>query len=397
MIDIVLDEADRMIRDVTRRFVDEELIPLEQEILRADAEGREQVDEDGNRTALAPEVRDRLQAKAKEIGLWQLDLPKEEGGAGVTELQKALIYEELGRTITPLVMTFDAPNIRMLEELATPYQVENYLLPLKRGEKMSCFMLTEPEAGGDARGIKMPAVRDGDNWVLNGTKLYITNANRADFAIVMTVTDPEQKPRAGFTAFLVDLKNNPGVEVTRPIKTVTGGRIYEVQFTDCVVPDQNMLGERGQAFRPMQRRLGVRRLQICCSAVGAASRALQMGLSWSKQRITFGTPLADRQAIQWMFADAHANIYASRTMLHDAVRKSMAGQDIRHEISIIKPFTTEMSQKVIDDMMQIHGGAGMTSDLVLERMWRSSRPARIFEGPSEVHRQTNARLLLESV
>src|SRR5690606_39020380 len=156
---------------------------------------------------------------------------------------------------TPLNLGGEAPNTRMLEELATPFQVENYLLPLKRGEKSSCFMLTEPNAGGDARGIEMRATRDGDNYVLNGTKLYITNADRADFAIVMTVTNPELKPRAGFTAFLVDLKNNPGYKVTRPIKTITGGRIFEVQFTDCVVPAENLLGEEGQAFKPMQRRL----------------------------------------------------------------------------------------------------------------------------------------------
>src|SRR5690606_31487799 len=161
--------------------------------------------------------------------------------------------------------------------------------------------------------------------------------------------DPDQKPRGGFTAFLVDLKDNPGVEVTRPIKTVTGGRIFEVQFTDAVVPHENLLGEQGQAFRPMQRRLGARRLQICCTAIGHATRALEMGLAWSKQRVTFGKPLSERQALQWMFAEAATNIYASRTMLYDAVRKLEAREEIRHEISIVKPFSTEMAQKVIDD------------------------------------------------
>lgn len=396
MIEPVLDEADRMIRDVTRRFVNEELIPLEQQILRADAEDDWFEDGEGRRSALSPEQRAEIDAKAREIGLFNLDLSKEDGGAGVSEMQKALIWEEMARTIVPLNLSGDAPNIRMLEELATPYQTEHFLMPLKRGEKTSCFMLTEPNAGGDARGIEMPAVRDGDSWVLNGTKLYITNADRADFAIVMAVTNPEQKPRGGFSSFLVDLKDNTGITITRPIRTVTGGRIFEVQFDDCVVPHDNLLGEEGQAFRPMQRRLGVRRLQICCTATGHASRALEMGLAWSKQRVTFGRPLAERQAIQWMFAEAHTNIHAARLMIQDAVRKSMAGQEIRHEISIVKPFATEMAQKVIDDMMQIHGGAGMTSDLILERLWRASRPARIFEGPTEVHRYTNARLLLES-
>lgn len=396
MIEPLFDEADRMIRDVTRRFVNEELIPLEQQILRADAEGDWHEDADGRRSALSSEQQQQINEKAREIGLYNLDLPKEEGGPGVTEMQKALIWEQMARTIVPLNLSGEAPNIHMLDELATDFQRDKYLAPLQRGDKTSCFMLTEPNAGGDARGIEMPAVRDGDNWVLSGTKLYITNADRADFAIVMTVTNPELKPRGGFTSFLVDLKDNPGITITRPIRTVTGGRIFEVQFDDCVVPHDNLLGEEGEAFRPMQRRLGVRRVQICCTAVGQASRALDMGLAWSKQRVTFGQPLADRQAIQWMFAEAATNIHAARLMIRDTVEKSMAGREIRHEIAIVKPFATEMAQKVIDDMMQIHGGAGMTSDLILERLWRAARPARIFEGPTEVHRYTNARLLLET-
>jgi acyl-CoA dehydrogenase len=397
MIDIMLDEADGMIRDVTRRFVNEQLIPLEQQILRADTEENWVLNEGpGRRSALTHEQRAEIQRKAREVGLYDLNLSVEEGGAGVTEMQRTLIAEEMGRTITPLDLGGEAPNISMLEELATPAQIEGYLLPLKTGEKSSCFMLTEPNAGGDARGIEMRAERDGDNYVLNGTKTFITNADRADFAIVMTVTDPDQKPRAGFTSFLVDVQDNPGVTITRPISTIVGGRLFEVAFQDAVVPADALLGERGQAFKPMQRRLGVRRLQICSTQVGAATRALEMALAWSKQRVTFGKPLADRQAIQWMLAEAQTNIYAARVMIYDAVRKSMAGETIRHEISVIKPFATEMAQKVIDDSMQIHGAAGMTSDLVLERMFRASRLSRIYEGPTEVHRMTNARLLLES-
>ncbi|MQA00774.1 MAG: acyl-CoA dehydrogenase, partial [Dehalococcoidia bacterium] len=171
MIEVKLDEADQMIRDVTRRFVDDELIPLEQQILRAEAEDNWYEGDDGRRSALSSEQRDAIQGKAREIGLYNLDLSVEQGGPGLTEMQKVIVYEELARTITPLALSFDAPNIRMLEELATEYQQEHYLMPLKRGEKTSCFMLTEPEAGGDARGIRMPATRDGDNWVLNGTKL----------------------------------------------------------------------------------------------------------------------------------------------------------------------------------------------------------------------------------
>lgn len=395
MIDIMFEEADRMIRDVTRRFVDEEMIPLEQQILRADAEENWVIDDGpGHRSALTHEQRDELQAKAREIGLHDLNRSEEDGGAGVTEMQRTLISEQMGRTIVPLNLGGEAPNISMLEELATPQQVEDYLVPLKSGEKSSCFMLTEPNAGGDARGIEMRAERDGDNYILNGTKIFITNADRADFAIVMTVTDPDQKPRAGFTSFLVDVQDNPGVTITRPIKTIVGGRLFEVAFQDAVVPASALLGERGQAFKPMQRRLGVRRLQICAGQIGSATRALEMALTWSKQRVTFGKPLAERQAIQWMMVEAQTNIYASRVMIYDAVKKSMAGQEIRHEISVIKPFVTEMAQKAIDDSMQIHGAAGMTSDLVLERMFRASRLSRIYEGPSEVHRMTSARLLL---
>ncbi|MEE8421811.1 MAG: acyl-CoA dehydrogenase family protein [Dehalococcoidia bacterium] len=397
MIEVLLDEEDRMIRDATRRWVDQELIPLEQQILRADVEESWFDNEDGTRSALSSEQRSRIQSQISEMGYDKLDLSKEDGGAGVTEMQQAVISEELSRTIVPLNLGGEAPNTSMLEELATPYQRERYLEPLKRGDKRSCFMLTEPNAGGDARGIEMRAVRDGDNYVLNGTKIFITGADRSDFAIVMTVTDPEAKPRGGFSAFLVDLKETEGVEIVRPIKTIVGGRLFEVAFQDAVIPATNLLGEEGNAFRPMQRRLGVRRLQIASRSIGAAQRAFEMAGAWAKQRVTFGQPLANRQAIQWMLAEAHTNIYATRTMVYDAVRKSMAGQDIRHEISVIKPFATEMSQKVIDDSMQIHGAAGMTSDLILERMWRGARLSRIYEGPTEVHRLTNARLLLEAM
>ena len=403
MIETLLDEEDRMIRDVTRSFVNQECIPLEQQILRADVDAEwyeldEEESGDGSRrSALSKEQRDRIRDKVLEIGLYKLDLPKEEGGAGVTEMQHALISEELARTIVPVnTGSGEAPNASMLEELATEDQRERYLMPLKRGEQTSCFMLTEPNAGGDARGIEMRAVRDGDNYVLNGTKIFISNAASADFAIVMTVTTPEMKRRAGFTAFLVDIQETEGVKVVRPINTVVGGVLYEVAFENAVVPAANLLGEEDQAFRPMQRRLGVRRLQICSRSVGTAQRAMEMAASWAKQRVTFGQPLSNRQAIQWMLAEAQTNIYATRTMVYDTVRKSMAGQDIRHEVAVIKPFATEMAQKVIDDAMQIHGAAGMTSDLILERLWRGARLSRIYEGPTEVHRLTNARLLLEA-
>ncbi len=396
MIEVLLAEEDQMIREATRRWVDKELIPLEQQILRADTEEDWFEDGEGNRSALSPEQRKSINDQVSEMGYDKLDLSKEDGGAGTTEMQHAVISEELARTIVPLNLGGEAPNTSMLEELATPEQREHYLEPLKRGDKRSCFMLTEPNAGGDARGIEMRAIRDGDNYVLNGTKIFITGADRSDFAIVMTVTDPELKPRSGFSAFLVDLKDTPGVEIVRPIKTVVGGRLFEVAFQDAVVPAANLLGEEHNAFKPMQRRLGVRRLQIASRSIGTAQRAMELAATWAKQRVTFGQPLSSRQAIQWMLAEAHTNIYAARTMVYDAVRKSMAGQDIRQEISVIKPFATEMAQKVIDDSMQIHGAAGMTSDLILERMWRGARLSRIYEGPSEVHRLTNARLLLEA-
>jgi alkylation response protein AidB-like acyl-CoA dehydrogenase len=396
MIEVMLAEEDLMIRDATRRWVDKELIPLEQQILRADAEDNWFEDDEGNRNALSPEQRQSIDDQVSEMGYDKLDLSVEDGGAGVSGMQHALISEELARTIVPINLGGEAPNTSMLEELATPEQREKYLGPLKRGEKRSCFMLTEPNAGGDARGIEMRAVRDGDNYVLNGTKIFITGADRSDFAIVMTVTDPELKPRSGFSAFLVDLKDTPGVEIVRPIKTVVGGRLFEVAFQDAVVPATNLLGEEHNAFKPMQRRLGVRRLQIVSRSIGWAQRAMELAAAWSKQRVTFGQPLSSRQAIQWMLAEAHSNIYASRVMSYDAIRKSDAGQDIRHEVSVIKPFATEMAQKVIDDSMQIHGAAGMTSDLILEQMWRGARLSRIYEGPTEVHRMTNARLLLEA-
>ncbi|HWO93632.1 MAG TPA: acyl-CoA dehydrogenase family protein, partial [Dehalococcoidia bacterium] len=262
MPDFPLTDENRMIQQLVRRFVKEELMPLERELLGGPLGARGAFGEDG---ALAPEKYRELIEKLRAIGLWGIDLPEEYGGNPISEMSKALLYEELAKTIVPLGIPPDAPNFHMLRELTegNEYQENEYFWPYVRGEKTSCFILTEPNAGSDAQQIETSAVRDGDNWVINGTKVFISNADRADFGILMAVTDREKRARGGFTSFLVDLQDRtPGVKLARPIYTIAGGYVWEVVFDNVVLPDRQRLGPVGGGFAPMQRRLGVRRLQI---------------------------------------------------------------------------------------------------------------------------------------
>jgi acyl-CoA dehydrogenase len=388
-LDFELAEEHRMLKDLVARFVRDELMPLEGKTLEREASGRG--------LGLEPEDHARLDRISKELGLWGLDAPEDIGGSDLPALAMVGVEEELGRTVTPYTLPPDSPNLRMLMKTVNERQRAAYLEPYVRGETVSAIGISEPGAGGDPAGMTTRAERvpgkDGDDWVINGRKIWISRAEDADFTILMALTDKEKRARGGISAFLVD-KGTPGFNVLRRIPMVGGSYTYEIALEDCRVEGWKLLGTEGNGFAPMQLRLGTRRVQMAAWSVGMAQRALDMIVEYAPQRVTFGVPLSERQAIQWWVADAATKIHAARLMTYDCAWKLDQGRDVRLEISMIKAFATEMAYEVVDHAMQTFGAMGMTKELPLQQMSAKLRTMRIYDGPTEVHKWVVARNLL---
>jgi len=378
------EEEARMIVDLVRRFVDDELMPLEPAVLEREIRGEH--------CELLPAEEKQLFDKCKELGLWALDAPPEAGGAGLPSTTLMALNEEIGRTVVPFSFPPDSPNLHMLMATVTPQQRQDYLVPYAEGTKKSAIAISEPQAGGDPSGMLTRAVREGDEWVINGRKIWVSRMKSADFTVVMARVGQGQR-HEGITAFIVD-RGTPGFNVLREIPMLSGHRTYEIAFDDCRIPARNLLGEVGQGFAPMQLRLNVRRLQIGAWCIGMSRRALSMMCIHAKQRKTFGALLSDRQAIQWWVADAATQIHACRLMVMDAARKLDAGGDIRREASMIKVYATEMATRVLDQAMQAFGAMGVTKELPLHLLAQRVRVMRVYEGPTEVHRMTIAKQVL---
>jgi len=379
-------DEERMLLELVDKFVQNELMPLEKAVMAREAQGGE--------VALLPEEEEPLRAKCKELGLWALDAPEEIGGAGLRTSVMLAIQERVKSTVTPFIFPPDSPNLHMLEAVATPEQKKKYMEPYAQGLLKSNIAISEPGAGGDPAHMKTRAVRDGDDWVINGRKIWVSGVPKADFLIVMASTDPAKGARGGITAFLMDT-DHPGFAIERQIPMLAGARTYELVFDDVRLPDSQVLGKVGDGFGPMQKRLTVRRLEMGAMGVGMAQRALKMMCEHVQQRETFGQKLSDRQAIQWWIADAATKIHATRLMVEDAALKQERGEDIRTAASMIKVFATEMAQEVIDHAMQSFGAMGMTRELPFAIMSQRIRLARIYEGPTEVHRMVIARRTLK--
>jgi acyl-CoA dehydrogenase len=303
------------------------------------------------------------------------------------------VGEELGRTATPYTLPPDSPNLRMMMAAADEKQREHYLAPYVRGETVSAIGISEPGAGADPQLMKTTAVQDGDDWVINGRKIWITKADEADFTILMAVTDKQPNGRNGMSAFLVD-RDTPGFNVLRKIPMIDGTATYEIALDDCRVPEWKLLGKRGQGFLPMQIRLGTRRIEMASWSIGMAQRALDMMIEYAPQRVTFGKPLSSRQTVQNWVSDAATKIHAMRLMTYDCAWKMDEGRDTRLEISMIKSFCTESAYEIVDHAMQMFGGMGMTCELPLYLMSNKLRTMRIYDGPSEIHNWVVARDLL---
>ncbi len=382
-----LSEEDRMLKELVHRFVQDELMPLEAGVLKREAEG--------GGLGIGEKERERIDKRSRELGLWGLDAPTDVGGVDLPNVALVGVNEEMARTVTPYTLPPDSPNLRMMMATVTERQREAYLAPYVAGKTISAIGISEPGAGSDPAAMISRAEKDGDDWVLNGRKIWTSRAAEADFTIVMAITDKDKRARGGISAFLVD-KGTKGFNVLRRIPMIGGVHTYEVALEDCRVEGWKLLGKEGQGFAPMQLRLGTRRIQMAAWSVGIAQRALDMICEFAPQRVTFGQPLSERQAIQWWIADAATKIHASRLMTYDCAWKLDQGRDVRLEISMIKQYATEMAYEVVDHAMQTFGAMGMTKELPLQLMSTRLRTMRIFDGPTEVHKWVVARNLLGS-
>lgn len=390
-MDFKFSDENLMVRDMVKRFTTDELIPLEPLVIRREAERGMKDD-----PILPPEVEADLQRKAKDLGLWGIDAPEEFGGQNLGVLTKTLVVEQMKHSIVPLVLPPDSPNLHYLNACCTPEQKERYLLPYVRGEKKSCLALTEAGAGSDASAIRTRAERKNGKWVLNGEKIFISNARRSDFIIVIAVTDPDKRARGGMTAFLVD-KGTKGLSIPSSYPMIGEYHPYAVVLDNVELGDEQVLGEVGQAFVPMTNRLGIRRTEIAARSLGLASRAIDMMITQSKDRSTFGVPLADRQTVQNWISDSWQELEMARLLTYRLAWKIDQGQkDVRREAAMVKIQATEMATRVIDRAIQLYGGMGVSKELPLEYMSRILRVYRIVEGASEVHRWTVARDLIRN-
>ncbi|MFD3683222.1 acyl-CoA dehydrogenase family protein [Nocardiopsis sp. NPDC058631] len=381
MIDFSLSEEQRAVRDWVRTFVERELMPLENEVLRREREGHP--------PGLNSEERTRLRELARKSDFWGVETPTEYGGMGLDAVTAAVIEIELGRTFLTFKFGGEADNILYH---ANEEQKERYLLPTIAGERRSCFAITEPGAGSDAKAIRARAVRDGDEWVINGEKTFITGGNEADFAMVFAVTDPDKGANGGVTCFLVD---RDAGWTSEPIDTMGERRPASLVFQDVRVPHENILGEEGHGFSLAMKWIGKGRYLLPARALGGCERLLDMAIEYSRTRETFGAPIADRQAIQWMIADSQTEIEALRLLVLHAAWQVSVGRDSRHAQSIAKLFGGVKANEIVDRVMQIHGGMGYTRELPIERFYRDVRLLRIFEGTDEIQRRTIARDLLK--
>ncbi|MES2973709.1 MAG: acyl-CoA dehydrogenase family protein [Pseudomonadota bacterium] len=380
-----LDEEHQMLKDMVARFVREELIPLEPAALAREAAT--------GQLTVPDEDRARLDARSKDLGLWGLDAPHELGGHDLPVTAMVGVNEEFGRTIMPYELAPDSPNLIMLLRAANDAQRAKYLAPYARGETHSAMAISEPGAGTDPSALITRAVRDGDDWVINGRKIWISRADKADWTIVMAVTDKSKGAKGGISAFIVD-KGTPGFVVERRIPMIAGASTYEIRLDDVRVPHSQILGKEGFGFGPMQSRLSSRRVQIAAWNVGRAQRALDMMLEYAPQRRTFGVPLAERQTIQNWVADAAIRIHGCRLMIYEAAARIDSGDEARAQVSMIKVAATEMAWDVIDNAIQLFGGMGVTMEFPLQAMANLARLGRIYEGPNEIHRWVIARELL---
>ena len=374
-----------MIADTVRSFVEKEIYPHEELV---------------ERTGEVPaEIAQEIKQKTLDLGFYACNFPESVGCAGLNHVEFALVERELGRGSMALNHFFGRPqNILMACE---GEQIERYLMPAVRGERMDALAMTEPGAGSDVRGMKCAAVRDGGDWVVNGTKHFSSGAEHADFIIVFIATGEDETPRGPkkrITTFLVD-RGTPGFTIRDGYKSVShrGYKNMILEFDDCRIPDAQVLGEVDGGFEVMNEWLYATRITVAAMSVGRARRAFNYALDYSAQREQFGQPIGKFQGVSFQLADMITEIDAADLLTIAAADRLDKGLPANREIASAKLYASEMLSRVTDAAIQIHGGMGLMDDYPLERFWRDARVERIWDGTSEIQRHIISRDLLRAL
>ena len=374
-------EEHNMLRDMVRKFVDQDVKPIAARIDKEKA------------------IPDELLKKAADLGLMGIPFPEEYGGSDLGETGACIMLEELGHGCASTAVTISAHQSLAGSSIyldGTDEQKEKYLVPLAKGEKLGAFALTEPEAGSDAASIKTSAVRDGDDFVINGTKIWITNGNNADIIVVFAVTDPKLGARGGVSAFIVE-SNTSGFKVgtIEEKMGIRGSTTAELIFENMRVPMDNMLGVYGAGFITAMKALDIGRLSLGAAALGASKELLDLSLKFSKERKQFNLPICEHQAVQFMLAEMNEKIYAMEGMVFRTANMVDNGEKFTRESAIVKIFCSEALDWIVDAAVQIHGGLGYMSHYPVERFYRDSRINRIFEGSNEIQKLVIAKELIK--
>jgi len=374
-------EEHNMLRDMVRKFVDQDVKPIAARIDKEKA------------------IPDELLKKAADLGLMGIPFPEEYGGSDLGETGACIMLEELGHGCASTAVTISAHQSLAGSSIyldGTDEQKEKYLVPLAKGEKLGAFALTEPEAGSDAASIKTSAVRDGDDFVINGTKIWITNGNNADIIVVFAVTDPKLGARGGVSAFIVE-SNTSGFKVgtIEEKMGIRGSTTAELIFENMRVPMDNMLGVYGAGFITAMKALDIGRLSLGAAALGASKELLDLSLKFSKERKQFNLPICEHQAVQFMLAEMNEKIYAMEGMVYRTTNMVDNGEKFTRESAIVKIFCSEALDWIVDAAVQIHGGLGYMSHYPVERFYRDSRINRIFEGSNEIQKLVIAKELIK--
>jgi alkylation response protein AidB-like acyl-CoA dehydrogenase len=370
-MDFGFTEEQRMLRRMVREFAEREIAPHAEEIDATD------------------EFPYNLFRRMGDVGLLGLPFPPKYGGSGADYHAQVIALEEIARISGSMAITLDAHTSLCCEPIysfGTEEQKEKYLPPLARGDKIGAFGLTEPQAGSDAGATQTRAVRDGDEWVIDGQKIYITNGSIADVVVITAKTDPDQGTH-GISAFIVE-QGTPGFTPGRDEKKMglKGSVTSELFFEGCRIPAENLLGQENRGFQQFLATLDAGRIAIAAMALGLAQGAYERSVDYAKQRHQFGRPIATFQAIRWMIADMATEIEAARLMVHRAAWLKEQGNRYTNEAAMAKLFATEMSEKVCHDAIQIHGGYGYVREYEVERMYRDQRLCQIGEGTNEIQR-----------
>ena len=377
-----LSEEQDMIVSTVREFVEAEIYPYEAEVERTGE--------------VRPELAEAIKQKCLDIGFYASNFPEEVGGGGLSHLEFALVERELGRGSMALTHFFGRPqNILMA---CKGDQIERYLTPAVKGERMDALAMTEPGAGSDVRGMTCSAKRDGGDWVLNGSKHFISGADHADFIIVFVATGEDDTPRGPkkrITTFLVD-RGTPGFTIRDGYKSVShrGYKNMILEFDDCRLPDAQVLGEVDGGFEVMNEWLYATRITVATMAVGRARRCFDMGLAYAAERKQFGQAIGKFQGISFQLADMITEIDAADWLTLASAWRLDQGLPANREIASAKVYASEMLARVTDATLQIYGGMGLMDDFPIERFWRDARVERIWDGTSEIQRHIISRELL---